>query len=445
MFVGETISLTDPINRYGVAEDQRALHSIRSASQKIGNSSNAYEVDFSKHYKTEAEALAARDQIYGDTSIYLSAKADKLNNFATSNIRSISASEIGCEDAGKDWTNGEQRLQTAKEFWADFQNDDTYKALEKKGGASTKEDISKLLSAAERYRWQKSYKEYGVYEQDMFDFADKLTENTGVTVVTRGKDDNISFTNDDSICTMDNYTFQFMATHQEHMDLWEDVVKGKYNNFSDITKAIKDTGDYSLVADWNNAHPRAKNYEKYGSSESFFHGSDKYGTAQKYAMLSVPNSTSGEDFGSSSQPGITAKDYWNEFRFNTGMTDTLTGKFAMSGTIKDDGSIEWYTSPWLDPDKKKPSSSTYTNRSQNNAKDSTAPTEKYNQQIDSIKEKIKKVRNHLSLLQKYSAGQQDENTQKLIAADQKQISSYQKQIESIQMQSLEYQKQHLTD
>lgn len=37
MFVGETISLTDPINRYGVAEDQRALHSIRSASQKIGN------------------------------------------------------------------------------------------------------------------------------------------------------------------------------------------------------------------------------------------------------------------------------------------------------------------------------------------------------------------------------------------------------------------------
>lgn len=409
-----------------------------------GGNSSAYEVDFSQRYSSEAEAFAAREKIYGNTSIYLAGKADTLSSFVASKNRSISALEIGCEDAGKDWSNGEQRLQATKEFWADFQNDDTYRVLEKKGGVTTKEDISKLMSAAERYRWQKSYKEYGVYEQDMFDFADKLTENTGVTVVTKGQNDDISFTNNDAICTMDNYTFQFMATHQEHMDLWEDVVKGKYNNFSDITNAIKDTGDEKLVADWNNAHPRAKSYEKYGSAGSFFHSSDEYGVAKQYAILSMPNSSEG-DFGNSARPGVTARDFWNEFRFNTGITDKLTGKFAISGTIKDDGSIEWNTSPWLDPDKKKPSSSTYTNRSQNTVNDSSDPTEKYNEQINNIKEKIKQVRNHLSLLQKYSAGQQDENIQKLIAADQKQISSYQKQIESIQMQSLEYQKQHLTD
>lgn len=363
-------------------------------------------------------------------------------------MRSDEAYTYGCENAMKRYQYHEDSLNYTKAFWSDFQNDDTYKELMEKGGASSQEDVQKLLSAAERYKWQKSYKEYGVYEQDMFDFADKLSENTGVTVVSRGIHDEISFTNNDSICCLDNYTFQFMATHQENMELWENTVQGKYKNFSELTAAINDTGDEKLIADWQNSTPN----HTQNSTAAFKHDEDQYATAFHYGVLSLCVYDNNDNaFLGTNQPGTTAKDFWNEFRFNTGMTDKLTGKFVIYSTIDDDGETVYNTSPWLDPDKKKLTGAdliaAYQNKNKNQNQSSQAvdPTEKYNQQIDALKEKIKQVRSHLSLLQKYSAGQQDENTQKLIAADQKQISSYQKQIESIQMQSLEYQKQHLTD
>lgn len=413
-----------------------------------GGNSSAYEVDFSQRYSSEAEAFAAREKIYGNTSIYLAGKADESTKNLAGSMRSDEAYTYGCENAMKRYQYHEDSLNYTKAFWSDFQNDDTYKELMEKGGASSQEDVQKLLSAAERYKWQKSYKEYGVYEQDMFDFADKLSENTGVTVVSRGIHDEISFTNNDSICCLDNYTFQFMATHQENMELWENTVQGKYKNFSELTAAINDTGDEKLIADWQNSTPN----HTQNSTAAFKHDEDQYATAFHYGVLSLCVYDNNDNaFLGTNQPGTTAKDFWNEFRFNTGMTDKLTGKFVIYSTIDDDGETVYNTSPWLDPDKKKLTGAdliaAYQNKNKNQNQSSQAvdPTEKYNQQIDALKEKIKQVRSHLSLLQKYSAGQQDENTQKLIAADQKQISSYQKQIESIQMQSLEYQKQHLTD
>ena len=456
MFVGETITMPGvdvpwgTTNIYGVVEDQRALHSIRSTSDSSNNNNPAYEVDFSQRYSSEAEAFAAREKIYGNTSIYLAGKADESTKNLAGSMRSDEAYTYGCENAMKRYQYHEDSLNYTKAFWSDFQNDDTYKELMEKGGANSQEDVQKLLSAAERYKWQKSYKEYGVYEQDMFDFADKLSENTGVTVVSRGSHDEIRFTNNDSICYLDNYTFQFMATHQDNMELWENTVQGKYKNFSELTAAINDTGDEKLIADWKNSsilHTVTEN-----NMSAFRHSADQYATASNYACLSLPvygQDTNETAFLGENAPGKTAKDFWNEFRFNTGMTDELTGKFAMSGTIKDDGEIEWNTSRWLDPDKKKLTGAdliaAYQNKNQNQSSKAVAPTEKYNQQIDALKKKIKQVRSHLSALQKYSAGHEDEDTKKLIAADQKQISSYQKQIESIQMQLLEYQKQHLQD
>lgn len=452
MFVGETITMPGvdvpwgTTNIYGVAEDQRALHSIRSTSDSSNNNNPAYEVDFSQRYSSEAEAFAAREKIYGSTSIYLAGKADDVTKHLAGNMRSTEAATDGCENAMKGDKDCEDRLNATKSFWADFQNDDTYKELMAKGGANSQEDVQKLLSAAERYKWQKSYKEYGVYEQDMFDFADKLSENTGVTVVSRGIHDEIRFTNNDSICSLDNYTFQFMATHQEHMDLWEDAVKGKYKNFSELTAAINDSGDEKLIADWQNSTP---NHTK-DSTAAFKHDEDQYATAFHYGVLSLCVYDNNDNaFLGTNQPGTTAKDFWNEFRFNTGMTDKLTGKFVIYSTIDDDGETVYNTSPWLDPDKKKLTGAdliaAYQNKNQNQSSKAVDPTEKYNRQINNLKEKVKDVRSHLSNLQKNNTNLQDENLQKQIQADQKQIESYQKQIESIQMQLLEYQKQHLQD
>lgn len=445
MFVGMTIDVPGihvpwgTTNIYGVVKDQRALNSIHSTSDLKQNNNPAYEVDFSQRYSSQKEAFEAREKIYGNTSIYLAGKADELG-YVTSQMRSDEAYTYGCENAMKRNTYSEDKLNTTKAFWSDFQNDDAYKELMKKGGADSQEDVQKLLSAAERYKWQTAYKKYGVYEQDMFDFADKLSENTGVTVVSRGIHDEINFTNNDSICRLDNYTFQFMATHQDHMNIWENVVKGKYNSFSEITAAIDETGDEKLIADWENSSPETTKK----STVLFNHNTDQYATAFHYGLLSLcVYDTNDNAFLGTNRSGTTAKDFWNEFRFNTGMTDTLTGKFTRSGTIKDNGEIEWSTSSWLDSDKNKITGASLINSYKNQDSKSADPAEKYNQQIHSLQEKIKTVRSHLSELQKNNLILQDENIQKLIEADRKQIESYQQQIKSIQLQNIEYQKQHL--
>lgn len=231
-----------------------------------------------------------------------------------------------------------------------------------------------------------------------------------------------------------------MATHQDHMNIWENVVKGKYNSFSEITAAIDETGDEKLIADWENSSPETTKK----STALLKHNTDQYATAFHYGLLSLcVYDTNDNAFLGNNRSGTTAKDFWNEFRFNTGMTDTLSGKFTLSGTIKENGEIEWNTSSWLDPDKKKITTASLINSYKNQDSKSADPAEKYNQQIHSLQEKIKTVRSHLSELQKNNLILQDENIQKLIETDRKQIESYQQQIESIQLQNLEYQKQHL--
>ena len=74
---------------YSVMKDDRLLNSIHSLSE-VG-ATPAYEVELSKEYGSMNEAYAARDAIYGDTSIMRSYEADKYSAQVTDTQRSLAA------------------------------------------------------------------------------------------------------------------------------------------------------------------------------------------------------------------------------------------------------------------------------------------------------------------------------------------------------------------
>ena len=293
---------------YYITADQRVLNGIRSVS----DDTPAYQVDVKTHFDSAEEAEKALDEMYGHNSIYLSNKADRDMRDDTKDLqlRSLFAYAGRTEDP--------EYYDFAKnqELWADFKNNAAYRKMESRGGTKNQFDVDELITAAEEYRWQKAYREHDVYEQDMYDFAASFKERTGVTLVTSGTDNKVAFEMDGMLCKVDNFTFQMMAKNQDHMDIWDDMVKGKYKNFGEVAEAVMATADEGLKSDWANTVFEAQ-YDR-----SFTSQSSKY-TTKEYVSVTYSNQDQSYDAG---VKGRTAGDFWNELRYNMGYTSQFSSE-----------------------------------------------------------------------------------------------------------------------
>ena len=212
-----------------------------------------------------------------------------------------------------------KNLSYAREFWDDFQLSSAYSKMMGQGGTKSQKDVDELMAAAEAYRWEKAYRKFDVYDEDMFEFADKLRQDTGVMITTGGGDQSTAITHyfGKRLCSMGNAAFQFMAKHQEHTDIWEDVVRGKYATFDELHEAVLQTGDKRLEADWQVMMQGTKG----AKIDSVGH------RAWLYSTIGQPPSVSASKEGYDSlEEGKTALDFWNEFRYDRGLTDTYENR-----------------------------------------------------------------------------------------------------------------------
>ena len=404
---------------YSVMKDDRLLNSIHSLSE-VG-ATPAYEVELSKEYGSMNEAYAARDAIYGDTSIMRSYEADKYSAQVTDTQRSLAA-YLHAEnpDAAK---QGQ-----VDAFWSGFQSDATYQKFAAQGGTQNENEVEELLAAAESYRWQKSYAAKGVYAEDMFAFADKLKENTGVTVITRGTSTAMRFTMNDKIATMDNFTFQIMAKHQDHMDIWEKAVSGGFKNFEEMSEAVHATGDESLSADWDASIHTGPQYYRDPDTD-FLHVQGAEGTIAKYVTATTKRDTLYD----SQLEGTTAKDFWNEFRFNTGLTNEFSSKRDIHDLVNNHfGSIAAKLNEALWGQSGEPRSMT---------EDTANRLKGHEEQIAALRDKIKEVRKKMSALQGIAV--MTEAQTKQLESYKKEMASYEEQIATIQAQELEEKTKHI--
>ena len=201
------------------------------------------------------------------------------------------------------------------------------------GGTKSQKDVDELMAAAEAYRWEKAYRKFDVYDEDMFEFADKMRRDTGVTIMTRGGYSSTGIVRvfDGRHCKVGNAAFQFMAKHKDHIGIWEDAVRGKYATVDELHEAVLQTGDKQLEADWQVMMCGTKGEE----ISSLGHERWLYG------MMGWPPSVSASEEGYDSlEEGKTALDFWNEFRYDRGLTDT----YENHRSVKDffwENSLHW--------------------------------------------------------------------------------------------------------
>lgn len=443
---------------FTVNRDEKLLNSISSTKE---THSAAYELDFSTHYQSIDEACAASNNIYYQTSIYRANLVDTHMYTYHDTTRSITTYANA---------NDYFRNDSVASAWSDFSKDKTYQKMLAQGGTKSQDDVNELLAAAESYIWQRAYTENGVYKDDMFDFADKLKNATGVTVITQANDDVTNETNnlgfswdnsnrltfglDGSLCRMDNYTFQAMAKHQDHMDIWENALNGTYSSFADITAAVLSTDDDSLKKDWLSA---ITDGSKVNTDD--FTKEDNQTVLEKYVSVSLPRNSEG--YTSSNAVGTTAKDFWNEFNYNTYMTNN----YSTNRDYKDfyDGgfvempysSVSMHTLSQLRDKAGIPRNlkiddegNTYdgdTGKLYETANDREARFAKntdngssksgnsIDDQIDALQDKIKNVRKKISALK--SAGN-DETQNRNLAVYQKQLDTYKEQLAELQSEKL---------
>ena len=415
---------------YNVHRDDRLLNSIHSLKE-IG-ATPAYEVDFSTEYKTMSDAYAAMDKIYGNTSIVRSEAADKLAFDMVQNTRSA-AEYLGVENPEA------RKMGGITSFWQNFQADETYRKYAAQGGTENEMEVEELTAAAEAYRWRTSYALAGVYEADMFDFADKLKENTGVTVITKGVDTSMRFSLNDKIATMDNFTFQFMAKHQDHMDIWEKAVSHEFNGFEEMAEAIYATDDETLKADWERVITK-------GTMKKFVEGinkeyDSKYGhnfgrvnwevhTLHQYVSVSLKADTLYD----SQMEGSTGKDFWNELNYNLGVTNTYSNKRDIQDLVDTNG-MHFFGQALEDALYKKSGRSNHQTVAQHEA------GKPFEEQIAAIRDKIKALRKKMSAL--HGISEMTEAQKKQMEGYKKEMASYEQQIAAILSQELEEKEKHI--
>ena len=397
---------------YSVTKDDRLLKSIHSLSEV--DTTPAYKVELSREYSNLDEASAASEAIYADTSIVRSYAADKYSDQASDTERSLAA-----------YLHAENPESSKKgqvdAFWSGFQSDATYQKFAAQGGTKNENDVEELLAAAESYRWQKSYAEKGVYAEDMFAFADKLKENTGVSVITRGTGTSMQFTMNDKIAITDNFTFQIMAKHQDHMDLWEKAVSGGFKSFNEMSEAVHAVGDESLNADWDASISSGPDYHSEPTTD-FAHIREAEGTIMKYAKATTKRDTLYD----SQIEGTTAKDFWNEFRFNTGLSNEFSSKRDIHDMVNN--YFGGFASTLDDILLGQSGETRYTTvKTEDKLKGSEA-------RIAALRDKIKDVRKKMSVLQGVAAMTETQTRQ--LDGYKKQMASYEQQIATIQTEEL---------
>lgn len=294
-------------NSYYIRADQRVLNGIRSI-----HDTPAYQVDVKTQFDSAEEAEKALDEMYGHNSIYLSNKADRDMKDATKDLQLRSMFVYAGQEENPDYYN----FSKNQEQWADFKSNATYQKMASQGGTKSQSDVDELITAAEEYRWQKAYKENDVYEQDMYDFAASLKERTGVTLITSGTDNKVAFEMDGMLCKVDNFTFQMMAKNQDHMDIWDDMVSGKYKNFGEVADAVMATNDEKLKTDWSNTIFEAQYNHNFSSQSS------KY-TTKEYVSVTYSNQDQSFD---ANVKGRTAGDFWNEIQYNMGHSNKFSSE-----------------------------------------------------------------------------------------------------------------------
>lgn len=376
----------------------------------------------------------------------------------TDSLRSM-ANYIGIsrEQTYREWEFVDE--STVKNIWAGFQNDSTYKKMAAQGGTLNQNDIDELVAAAESYNWQTRYKAAGIYDQSFFDFADKIKQDTGVSLVTNGNSYNITKSVNGLLLRVDDYAFQTMAQHQEHMDIWENLANGTYSSYDELTDAVNATKDDALIADWEIALIPSWNGKFEQDSQKF--GPDVY---SRYANVSRPRDG---DYDTSTSQGTTAKDFWQEMNYNLHLTDEYhsqrdyaeyyeNGRVAkvMSYThyaenalldrgnlpgfyhLDDDGNLrnpftnEMYkTKEQWEEEKKKSWKENH-----------LSPVE---QQIKALQKNVKNIQKKLSAMQTF--GLTTEHQQNQAASYKQQIASYQQQIHALQSRQLDSQSQNTAE
>ena len=268
------------------------------------------------------------------------------------------------------------------------------------------EDIAVMQSACDFYSWQEAYKKYDVYTEDVFAFADALKQQTGVYVTSEGMNAQIGYKNGGKECTMDNDVFQLMANHQEHMDIWENVVTGKYKNFQEIGKAIEESQDEALVAEWE---------EVLG-----FACKDRYKSFSHAAL----DPSIGAYLAGSNQAREDAstlpKEWWNEFLYNIGEAADLHGNKNVTVDQKD----------WLKILQKADDMEGVREYKKmlEGTKNAQRGNDKATDSLDNIREHISMLRAKLQTTQKSSMPP---------AVKQDQVKRYQQQIDALQGELLE--------
>lgn len=311
---------------YWVADDPRLRASVRSTHQKTPACS--VELGWDKLYDTFDDALAVANRVYGQAqqTYYRTALADDYILDESYICHRSFAHYAGHDEYAKN-------LSYSRDFWDGFQLSSAYNKMMGQGGTKSQKDVDELMAAAEAYRWEKAYRKFDVYDEDMFEFADKMRRDTGVTVTTRGGNGRLAIYRyfGDKLCKMGNTTFQFMAKHQEHIDIWEDAVRGKYATFDELHEAVLQTGDKQLEADWQVMMRGTKG----GLIDSVGH------RRWLYNIVGQPPSVSASKEGYDSlEEGKTALDFWNEFRYDRGLTDT----YENHRSVKDffwENSLHW--------------------------------------------------------------------------------------------------------
>ena len=398
---------------YSAMKNDSLLKSIHSLSE-VG-ATPAYKVELSREYNNMDEALAASEAIYSNTSIVRSYTADTYSDHVVDTQRALAA-YLHADDPES------AKKGQVDAFWSGFQSDATYQKFAAQGGTKNENDVEELMAAAESYRWQKAYAEKGVYAEDMFAFADKLKENTGVTVITRGVGTSMRFTTNDKITMTDNFTFQIMAKHQDHMDLWEKAVSGGFNNFKEMSEAVHAVGDASLNADWDANISSGPDYQREPSTD-FAHFREAEGTIMRYAAATTKRDTLYD----SQTEGTTAKDFWNEFRFNTGLKDEFSSKRDIHDMVNNAfGSYDSTLYDVLWGQSGEPRSTKV--ETEDKLKGSEA-------RIAALRDKIKDVRKNMAALQGLAAMTELQTRQ--LDGYKKQMASYEQQIAAIQTQELE--------
>jgi len=124
----------------------------------------------------------------------------------------------------------------------------------KQGGISVKDKYNKEFADVETSAWKEfSYKEKTL-SSDLHQYIDKLTSSTGVDVANshvanEGNEYAIEYRYGGNLCDISKGMLEFMQLHQDHQDIWNNVVKGTYSGFDDIVAAINKTGDTATGAE----------------------------------------------------------------------------------------------------------------------------------------------------------------------------------------------------